>query len=327
MIRPVTLIAFAAFFGSGLYLYQVKHQAQLVDREIRRIREATGAARERAGVLRAEYALLNDPDRLAQLATAYVPDLKSTQPAQWSSMAEIDRRLPAVGGPTAEPGPLEPGAPAHSEPMAARSEPAAVARAEPAHAEPQRAEWNDAPAATTAARPVAPEPAMPQAGAAHPAEPAAPAHPAPASVAAAHPVAHTPTHAQPAQLARAALPAPVNLAHATQATPPTQLVPPPVQVAAAPLPPLRAAPSLLPRVSPPAGASVLAVASRPAAPADAYGPQPTTPGEAVARIARGAPVDPSVPVVASALGMARTMMTVTPVSPANASPLYPQATR
>jgi hypothetical protein len=68
------------------------------------------------------------------------------------------------------------------------------------------------------------------------------------------------------------------------------------------------------------------VAARPAPRPAAYVPPPSTPAEAVARIARGTAVDPAVPAVASALGMARTMMSVTPVSAASADPLYPQGT-
>jgi len=326
MIRPVTLIAFAAFIGSGLYLYQVKHQAQLVDRQIHKVQDATEAARARAGVLRAEYALLNDPDRLAQLATQYVPDLKSTQPSQWSSMAEIDRRLPPVGGPTATPAPLEPDAAPRPEPppMASVAEPAAKP-------EPARAPARPAPAAVAAAPAPAPAPA---------AAPAlAPVAPPPVLAAApARPAPHTAiaTARAAAQVAAAAARpvAPVNLAHGTPPTsltlpaPATVAAPALVQVASAPPPRPAPGPSLLPRVSPPAsapaGASVFAVATRPLPPPDAYAAPPRTPAEAIARIARGGPVDPSVPVVASALGMARTMMTVSPVSPANAGTLYPQ---
>ena len=250
MIRPVTLISFVAFIGSGLYLYQVKHQAQLVDRQIHKVQEATEAARARAGVLRAEYALLNDPDRLAELATAYVPDLKPTQPVQWSSMAEIERRLPPVGGPTAEPAPLEPDAPAHAEPppMAARADPVPVARAAPARP-PAR------PAQAVAAAPPAAGP-QPIAAASLP-EPAATPHAAPAPVVAARPAprpAAVVARAQQPPPTRNASPAPVSLAHANPVAPPVQMAAAPMQVASAPLPPLRqtaalaSPPSLLPRV-------------------------------------------------------------------------------
>jgi hypothetical protein len=322
MIRPITLIAFAAFIGSGLYLYQVKHQAQLVDREIRKVQEATAVALERAKLLRSEYELLNNPERLTILAAAYASDLKPTQPGQWSNMAEIERRLPGVGGPTAAPAPLEP-TPKEDVPMAT-AEPApasVVAAAIPprpaARAAPPVAAAEPPPPATVAAVPdaAAPRPVQPPVQvAAKP--PAIAAKPTPRATLAA--VRVPSSAAQPART-------PGSLAHAA----PTLLAvqPPPalVQLAANPLPALRPAPvqSLLPRVSPPTDASVLAISTRTP---DPYAAPPATPAEAVARIARGGAVDPSVPMVASALGMARTMMTLTPVSAANAGTVYPQST-
>ncbi len=69
MIRPFTLRLHAAWpAASGLYLYQCKHRAQMLDREIGSTVKQTEAARERIGMLRAEWALLNEPDRLAELA-------------------------------------------------------------------------------------------------------------------------------------------------------------------------------------------------------------------------------------------------------------------
>ena len=55
MIRPSPASAFLLACGSGLYLYQSKHQAQMVDREIERTRARRPTRRWRArGVLRAE---------------------------------------------------------------------------------------------------------------------------------------------------------------------------------------------------------------------------------------------------------------------------------
>lgn len=132
MIRPFTLICAMLAAGSGLYLYQVKHQAQLQDRRIRQIQDATATLRERAGVLRANYALLNDPQRLQEYATRYLPVLRPTQPGQWSTMADLPKRLPPVGAPAATVAPLEPDSPVRAEPdettpVAAVSRPAPAA--------------------------------------------------------------------------------------------------------------------------------------------------------------------------------------------------------
>jgi hypothetical protein len=58
----------------------------------------------------------------------------------------------------------------------------------------------------------------------------------------------------------------------------------------------------------------------------AYTPPSGSPAEAVARIARGGPVDPATPAVASALGMARSMMAPPSVTPASAATIWQPST-
>ncbi len=93
MIRPLTCVCMLLAGGSGLYLYQSKHQAQMLDREIARTLKATDVARDRIGVLRGEWALLNEPERLAELAQAHLA-LKTLIPTQFATAAELGARLP-----------------------------------------------------------------------------------------------------------------------------------------------------------------------------------------------------------------------------------------
>ncbi|MBV8091885.1 MAG: hypothetical protein JOY71_13990 [Acetobacteraceae bacterium] len=95
MIRPFTCVCLLLAGGAGLYLYQVKHEVQLLDREIASIARAARQARERAEVLRAEWTLLNDPERLADLAARFLP-LRPVQPGQFTTLADLDNRLPPV---------------------------------------------------------------------------------------------------------------------------------------------------------------------------------------------------------------------------------------
>lgn len=130
MIRPFTALCLMVAGGSGLYLYSAKHQAQVLDRQIAQVVHQADAIRERAGVLRAEYALLNDPERLGELASANLPALHTTAPAQFSTWSDFEKRLPAVGAPSVEPPePLEPAAPA-----VATAAPVDAATAAPPHA-------------------------------------------------------------------------------------------------------------------------------------------------------------------------------------------------
>ncbi len=136
MIRPFTCVCMVLAGASGLYLYQAKHRVQLLDRDITSTIHATEAARERIGVLRAEWTLQNDPERLAQLADRFLT-LKTVAPGQFTSMAELDKRLPPVRVPEAKPAEPDEDTPIASVP---EPEPAKVAAIPEPRAESPRAE-------------------------------------------------------------------------------------------------------------------------------------------------------------------------------------------
>ena len=107
MIRPFTCLCLVLAAGSGLFLYQTKHRAQMLDRDIAKTMKTTDMTRARAGLLRAEYQLLNDPGRLSELAGSLMPTLKNTEPRQFTTVAELNRRLPPIGlAPEPAPEPL-----------------------------------------------------------------------------------------------------------------------------------------------------------------------------------------------------------------------------
>jgi hypothetical protein len=120
MIRPITCICFLLACGSGLYLYQAKHRVQVLDRRIEETIQATEKLREQTRVLHAEWTLMNDPQRLQALATQFLT-LKTVQPSQFTSMADLDGRLPPVPPPATTP----------PEPAAAPSAPVAEATPPP----------------------------------------------------------------------------------------------------------------------------------------------------------------------------------------------------
>jgi len=125
-MRPISLLCMLLAIGSGLYLYRVKYRAQMLDREIHATLRTADETRARAGLLRADYALLNDPIRLQELVDQHL-QLKSTQPGQFTTLAELERRLPPIGLAPPEP-PPEPEIPAaviRPEPRAPVAEPRA----------------------------------------------------------------------------------------------------------------------------------------------------------------------------------------------------------
>lgn len=103
MFRPLTFVTLMMACGSGLYLYQVKHQAQVVDKQIERTVKAIDATRSQVRELSAEWTLEGNPERLQQLATQFLPNDRPVQPSQFVGMTELDARLPAVRKLDAEP--------------------------------------------------------------------------------------------------------------------------------------------------------------------------------------------------------------------------------
>lgn len=94
MIRPLTCLCMLLAGGAGLTLYQEKHRTSLLDRDITRTIHATEAAHERTGLLKAEWALLNEPGRLQELADRFLV-LHPMVPTQFVQLSELTAHLPA----------------------------------------------------------------------------------------------------------------------------------------------------------------------------------------------------------------------------------------
>ena len=98
MIRLFTLFCVTLAGVAGMFLYHVKHETQLLERQIVATIRATDTARERSIVLQAEWTQLNDPDRLAPLADQFL-ELVTVAPRQFTSLAELGNRLPPPRAP------------------------------------------------------------------------------------------------------------------------------------------------------------------------------------------------------------------------------------
>jgi hypothetical protein len=94
MIRPFTCICMLMAAGSGLYLYQTKHRAQMLDRTIAQTYKQIEQTKDRIGVLKGEWALLNEPERLQDLAQQHL-SLKTLAPTQFVALADLGNHLPA----------------------------------------------------------------------------------------------------------------------------------------------------------------------------------------------------------------------------------------
>jgi len=211
MIRPLTLLTLCAAAGAGLWLYQVKHAAAQLDRELREVNRRTELARERTQVLRAEWALLNEPDRLRQVAQRHLP-LEPMAPTQFVRLGDVGGRLPAPRQFAGAPSLFAP----TEEPGDGRATAIALAEAEPRR--------RDAPPAAVADRPATTPPAASPPLAVADATPVMPVAP-PAATA-----APAPAHARPADAAPAPRPAAPRVA-TPRPTPPQPVVQPAIHVA------------------------------------------------------------------------------------------------
>jgi hypothetical protein len=191
MIRPITCVGFLLACGSGLYLYQAKHRVNVIDQQIQKVVHQTDATREQIRLLHAEWTLLNQPDRLQKLASQFLT-LQPTNPSQFTSMKELDSRLPPIPLP-----PETPPAPPSATDTTTQSVPVAAADQPPLPAAPPQSPAKPDPAAAKSPEPPKPKPVD------HPHPVAEPKHPAPSAVLAAIP--HTSRHyAVPDHLSRSA---------------------------------------------------------------------------------------------------------------------------
>jgi hypothetical protein len=128
MIRPLTIATFLMACGSGLYLYQSKHEAQVLDRTIEKTLRDTATYREQSRLLAAEWTMLNDPESLRRFSDTYLA-LKTITPSQFTSLADLDARLPPVPSPpTSSDSDEETGEPVAAAPDTAPLPPAAEAQ-------------------------------------------------------------------------------------------------------------------------------------------------------------------------------------------------------
>jgi len=97
MIRPFTVLCALLAGASGLYLYNEKHRTTVLDQQISHIVAETETVQQQTSMLRTQWALLNQPDRLGQLATRFLPSLHPMAPQQFIRMASLESHLPAPG--------------------------------------------------------------------------------------------------------------------------------------------------------------------------------------------------------------------------------------
>lgn len=93
--RPFTCCCAVLAIASGFFLYTKKHQTTLLDQQISKIVSDTERVRSQTAMLRTEWALENQPERLNRLAEHHLVGLHTMDPSQFVRMADLSARLPA----------------------------------------------------------------------------------------------------------------------------------------------------------------------------------------------------------------------------------------
>jgi hypothetical protein len=91
------ILSFLAVIGLGYWAYHQTILTQSTIREVERLQREIGAERERLAILRAEWAYLNRPDRLRELADFNFErlGLLPMVPEQFGTIAELPMPRPA----------------------------------------------------------------------------------------------------------------------------------------------------------------------------------------------------------------------------------------
>ncbi|MXV35487.1 MULTISPECIES: hypothetical protein [unclassified Saccharibacter] len=96
MIRPATLFCALIAAGAGLFLYAKKHDTLVLDQHITQTVQETRRVQGQTAMLRTQWALLNQPDRLSTLSKRILPHLRMVEPAQFVRQEKLAERLPAI---------------------------------------------------------------------------------------------------------------------------------------------------------------------------------------------------------------------------------------
>jgi cell division protein FtsL len=91
MLRFVNICLVLGLVALAYVIYQVKYEARALDEQIVSLNKDIESERDSVAVLRAEWSLLNRPERIERLAKKYLK-LAPTQPQQLVILDEVKDR-------------------------------------------------------------------------------------------------------------------------------------------------------------------------------------------------------------------------------------------
>jgi cell division protein FtsL len=88
MLRFVNICLVLALVALAYVIYEVKYEARALDGEIAQLKKDIEAERDAVAVLRAEWSLLNRPERIERLAEKYLK-LAPARPSQLVTLGTL----------------------------------------------------------------------------------------------------------------------------------------------------------------------------------------------------------------------------------------------
>lgn len=93
MLKTLDIVLIAIMISAAAWTYKVKHEAETIESEMAQVERRIALEKETIALLEADWTLLDQPQRLQQLASAFDGDLQ-LQPLRPDQIVEPDE-LPA----------------------------------------------------------------------------------------------------------------------------------------------------------------------------------------------------------------------------------------
>lgn len=77
-------------------LYQTKQQSKLIQYHIAQVQKETLSANAHTAMLKMEWGVLNQPERLEELSKRFLPNLRPTEAIQFAQLDQASARLPST---------------------------------------------------------------------------------------------------------------------------------------------------------------------------------------------------------------------------------------
>jgi hypothetical protein len=92
MIRLLNLLAILGLIGSAIYSYSIKYETIFQAEKLTKVKSRIQKEHDMTAVLKAEWQLLNRPDRLQSLADKHLADIRPLQSQQLTRFSDLPSR-------------------------------------------------------------------------------------------------------------------------------------------------------------------------------------------------------------------------------------------